>query len=213
MSTCAVDRPRRVGTQGFTLLEVMVALAILTVSVLVMMDVQSTSANMTVESERMMLATMLAQDQLVQHTLALENKGFASSDVEESGDFQEDYPNEFPEYRWESAVRRMDVSGAAAGLSALLSAASDTGEEEKSDQPGDVEDRMEQGMQLLGMGPEFLSEELGRFIREVRIRVYWKFGEHEDYVELVHHVINPSGKVDDSQEQAEDAQESAGGTQ
>lgn len=206
MSTASADR-----RGGFTLLEVLVALAILTVSMLVLIDVQTTAANMTVEAEKMMLATMLAEDKLVEVQLGLEDKGFSTQDVEEDGDFEDEYTGEFEGYRWEYSVMTMEVTGALSGISSLISASKEA-EDAQSDKDviGGVDDQMEQGMGLLGLGPDFLSQELGRFIRELRVRVYWKVGGGEDYVELVTHVINPSGRqVDPDEDQAvDDAMES-----
>ena len=205
----ARPRPSRGAQAGFTLLEVLVALAILTVSMLVLIDVQSTAANMTVEAEKMMVATMLSEDKLVEVRLGLEDKGFSTQDVEEDGDFKEAYAGEFDDYRWEYSVLTMNVTGATAGLGSLISAADETEEDQSgSEVVGGTEDQMEQGMGLLGMSPEFLSEEMGRFVRELKVRVYWPVGGGEDYVELVTHIINPSGKtVDPDADEGEDLEQ------
>ena len=207
--------------RGFTLLEVMLALAILAVSLLVLVDVQNNSALMSKQAEKMLVGTMLAKDKLIEAQLELENKGFTTTDTEESGDFSEAYSSEYPEYTWILKVSQMDAGGAVTGLGSMLDAARQTKEEQAkesgaAEQVGGLDDQLEQGAGMLGMDPEFLSEELGRFIREVRVRVTWTDGASEDYVELVAHVINPSGKVNDVEAQQEDnaaAAANAGGGQ
>jgi hypothetical protein len=54
------------------------------------------------------------------------------------------------------------------------------------------------GMDLgdLGFSPEMVSDHLAKFIREVRVLVWWGENEDEtDQVELTSHIINPTGVV------------------
>ena len=58
--------------RGFSLLEVMIALAILTVSLIILVETQSSAVLLTREAERMITATDLAQMKLAEASIAIE---------------------------------------------------------------------------------------------------------------------------------------------
>ena len=83
-------------TNGFTLMEVMVAMAILAIALVSIFQLQSQSISMAADSRFMTVASMLAQSKMVEAETAssLSNKS-------DTGDFGTDYP----QYTW-----KMDVS-------------------------------------------------------------------------------------------------------
>lgn len=85
---------------GFTLLEVMIAMAILSISLLVVFQSQSQSISMMAASRATTMLTMLAQSKMAE----LETANIA--DIKSaSGDFGSDYPD----YTWASQVTSEDV--------------------------------------------------------------------------------------------------------
>ena len=81
--------------KGFTLFEVMVAIAIIAIALLAIMRSLSMSVRVTGESKNIFIATMLARGEMAR----IEGQGFP--DVgEEKGDFDEDYSN----FRWEKNI-------------------------------------------------------------------------------------------------------------
>ena len=74
---------------GFTLLEVMVAMAILAIALVAVLNLQTQSISMANEARLATTASMLAQSKIAE----IESIGGVTS----SGDFGEDFPN----YRWE----------------------------------------------------------------------------------------------------------------
>ena len=80
---------------GFTLLEVVIALGILAVSLVVLVDAQATSVEMTLSAERYSTATMLAKEKLTEVRLMLEREGFGDQEIEENDNF-DDYGEEIP---------------------------------------------------------------------------------------------------------------------
>ena len=194
---------------AFTLLEVLIALGIMAVAMMVLVDTQSTAVMMTSEGDRIRTATMLADEKMKEVSLQLEVEGWSSQDIEEEGEF-EDFGNEefrgdalhldydedaLAEYRWAYTVRSIDLTlpsdiGAMAGD---LAGGGYWGETQDEPDVGGMPDLAD-----FGFGPDKIAEMLSPYLREVRVLVWW--GENDegiDQVEIVHHVINPSGVVSD----------------
>lgn len=204
--TLRESRRRR---SGFTLLEVVIALAILGVAMYVLVSTQATAVIQTVESRKMLTGSYLAQQMMTEALLRLEQEGFTTADVEEEGDFSNwtedmglpddvEVGDSFDGYQWAYAIRKIDVQlGDVAGAEDQLSAAG-LG---PSDDQQSAASGTEQGRDLgdMGVQPDMISEMLGPYIREVRVVVWWGDVEPdpdkacEDCIELVTHVANPSG--------------------
>lgn len=205
--------------RGFSLLEVMVALAILSVSLFVLVNSQTTAYIMTLESAKMTTATMLAKEKMSQAILMVESEGFQEQDIEEDGDFadglfgdfesggldgQWDGLNEqtFEGYQWAYTVRAVDLNldGDVAGMADQLSGSGYWGEESEEKVEARGEDQTP-GLDDLGVSQDMLSDYLSPYIREIRVVVWWgpkdmdEAEEDGDVVELVTHVVNPSGQV------------------
>ncbi len=81
--------------EGFTLFEVMVAIAIIAIALVAIMRSLSMSVGVTGKSKNIFIATILARGEMAR----IESRGFP--DVgDEKGDFGEDYPN----FRWEKSI-------------------------------------------------------------------------------------------------------------
>ncbi len=195
--------------QGFTLLEVVIALAILAVSVMILIETQAGALLMSTDADRMSTATMLAQEKMIEAHLVLEREGWGSQDIEEEGDFddfgEEDFrgdamrieidSDQYEDFHWAYTIRKIDleIPTDLGGMASELSDGGYFGEQEQensslSDQQMDLSD--------LGISTEMITEYLGDYIREVRVLVWW--GDNEDgvdQVELLTHIINPSGVV------------------
>jgi prepilin-type N-terminal cleavage/methylation domain-containing protein len=179
--------------RAFTLLEVIIALGILAVALMVLVNTQVSSVFM----------------------IELEREGWASSDIDEEGDFadfgEEDFRgggleveqgDDLADYKYAYTVRRIeltlpsDLGGTAQQLAG-------------SGMYGDAVADQAQRADVGGMPdisafikPNQISEYLADYFREVRILVWW--GENQDntdQVEIVHHVINPTGMVNDPETQ------------
>ncbi len=89
--------------RGFTLLEVMVAMAILGIALLGLLGLQHQSMQSVIRAQQSTRASMLAQAVMTEAELE------RYPDLgHKSGDFQASFPGEFPDYRWE---REVDPSG------------------------------------------------------------------------------------------------------
>lgn len=193
---------------GFTLLEVVIALAILAIGLMVLVDAQTMAVFMTVDAGKTLNGTYLAQEKMSEAMLRLESEGFREGDIDEEGDFSEfggvdamgdapDFGDSFEGYQWAYTIREVDIQvGDIASAADELEGMGGLGKKEDADAAPESRDLMDAGMQ-----PDMLSDMLRPYIREVRVLVWW--GEEDpdleegcdDCVELVSHVINPSGKI------------------
>jgi general secretion pathway protein I len=198
---------------GFTLLEVMIALGILVTAMLVLMNAQGSSVLMAVDAQRSTMATMLAEEKMKEIMLNLEHEGWTDQDIDEEGNF-EDYGKEdfrgdvvsvdltegLEDYRWAYTVRKIELTipPDMGGMAEQLVGSGYYGSEkteamQESDKLQDASGQMDISQFI---SPEQMSEYLSGYLREVRIRVWWGENEDEDdQVELVHHVVNPTGMV------------------
>lgn len=196
---------KRAWRRGFSLLEVMIALAILTTSVVILVETQSTAAWATREAEKVVTATDLAQYKLTEATLLVEMDGFSEGEIYEKGDFDDlgdDVLNlqmgeALEEFHWEYAVQEIDIqlAGDIAGMAGEFAGGGEGGDAGAAAGAGGLGG----GLGAL-MSPDAIGEMLGPYIREVRVRVWWgedskAAEEHGTEVILVSHVINPSGDL------------------
>ena len=87
---------------GFTLLEVMVAVAIIAIALTTLLGSQSQSVSFANSAKFETMAALLAQAKMSE--IALQDGGELSSD---SGDFGDDYPG----YAWEATVSDISIEG------------------------------------------------------------------------------------------------------
>ena len=204
--------PNHKARRGFSLLEVMVALAILVVSLVILVETQATAAFATREAERVITATDLAQAMLAEASMRVEMEGFSGDgEIFERGDFDDlgdealnvEMGAELRDYHWEYAVQEIDVqlAGDIAGMAEGLSGGAMGGEDSPVDMDS-LSSSIPGGAGGLGalLSPDMLSQMLGPYIRELRVRVWWgedsKTAEEQGTeVVIVTHVINPSGSI------------------
>ncbi|MEO0604730.1 MAG: prepilin-type N-terminal cleavage/methylation domain-containing protein [Myxococcota bacterium] len=206
--------------RGFSLLEVMIALSILTISLVILIQTQSMAMVLTQEAEMRMTATDLAQQKMAEALLTIESEGFQVRDVYERGDFDDfggdglalDVGDQLEGFEWEYSIREVDITiiGEAAesadeisgdqgdegggGLGALLGGDDGGG----GGGLGGANELLTGALAGLGLGSGNLAEMLGPFVREVRVRVWWggRLDEAEEAgneVVLTTHVFDPTG--------------------
>ncbi len=88
------------GPEGFTLMEVMIAMAILAIALVVIFQSQSQSASMAAHARFLTTASLLAQSRMTEIE-AKDPRNLQSED----GDFGV----EFPDYRWRLEVRDTEI--------------------------------------------------------------------------------------------------------
>lgn len=91
-------RARR-GSRGFTLLEVLVAVAVLGLALVSLLSLHVRNIDLIGRDQRITEATLLARALMSE----VESGPFPDLGVE-SGDFEVDYPERYPDLRWEREV-------------------------------------------------------------------------------------------------------------
>ena len=203
---------------GFTLLEVMISLAILAVSLVAVAGINASAIDMHAYSKRLTVATMLARSKMADLESKLMSEDLPADDSGEEGTFEEDG---FPEYRWRAEIIRPkteDVSPA----SLMAMAGFDSGDPSKSGSAsspspssptsglmgmlGTAAGGAPQGQSTLmaaaatgGAGLlggamsgqlQTMLDMLGKSVREVRLTVSWQTGKTVDQFTVVTHVAS-----------------------
>jgi general secretion pathway protein I len=86
-------------TRGFTLLEVMIAVAFIGIALLALLTLHNRNLHSVIGAQEMSRATVLAQA-----VMAQAETGRYPDLGSTSGDFQRDYPGKYPSYRWQRNV-------------------------------------------------------------------------------------------------------------
>lgn len=195
--------------RAFTLLEVVIALAILGVTLVAVFDITSNAMTSHVYAKKLTVATLLARSKMVDLEQELIDQGFPSDDDEDSGDFSDDG---WPSIQWRSRV----IAPKTAGLSPeqLFSAVFNLPLGDVSEGGGGMaamaalfggapKGNASQGGGAAGLmgalGPaaglaqgQFtqMVDQLQKSVREVHLTVLWKEGKATETIDLVTHVVS-----------------------
>lgn len=96
-------------SSGFTLLEVLISLGILSVSLLAIFNLQGTCLLGSARGQKIAVATHLARQKMAQVIVDFEigiAKGEFPEDKEESGTFEEE---KYPDFKWSLKIRKVEV--------------------------------------------------------------------------------------------------------
>ncbi len=188
---------------GFTLLEVILALGILSASLLVLVESKASAVDMTILADRLTVATELSKEKLSEVRLMLEREGFGDQELEEEGDFDQygddlddvDFGEKYDDFQWAYTVREIELDLGADVTGAMGDMAS-SGYWGEAGQEADISAADTPNLGDMGVSADMVTDMLSPYIREIRIRVWWGDNEEgEDQVEITTHVINPSGTI------------------
>ena len=152
--------------KGFTLLEVMIAMAIMLVAFSSILMVQSNGLQSSTRAREINTVAMLMKQQLVETEFAIENKTFDEVKKEESGQFKEP----FQDYTWKREVKEIkfpnltSLAGAGAGADASASGGSSSSSSDSNQSGNAMADQMSR----------LVTNYLSKAIREVSVSVSWK---------------------------------------
>jgi len=184
--------------RGFTLLEVMISLAILAVALVALSDLNGGAVQMQAYARRATQATLLLRGKMADIEEQLQKDGFSDFSDDKHGTFDDDEGAQG--YEWRAEILKPDVQmdasqllqllgaggGAAAGGSAAAAAQATGGA------PGGVGSLTAPGSPIAGIlqnqATTFL-ETLKKSVREVRVTVSWKDGSQERNISASQHVV------------------------
>ncbi len=146
--------------RGFTLLEVMVAVAILAVSLSVLLTFQGNTLIASGRQEKLTIATMLARQKMVEVELDLE-QGMARGEFPDDRTEAADFDKPFEGYSWKMTVRKVELP------------APITAEE------GSVQYMIAQQ----------LTKEIAKTVRELRLEITWEELGEPQSLEVVTHLV------------------------
>ena len=219
--TPIVGTPRSRFQAGFTLLEVMMALLLLATAVTILVQSQTTAVHLQEQATRINTATMLARQIFTELDIRMAKEGFGELEVKEQGDFNDNiYDGAFDDYRWEYEVEKLEVELPNLGnLMGMLGEGTDElGDAAGVSTGGQAPQSDLAALGALGFDFSFLTEQMGKYLREARVRICWVEGkdrsgqDQEECLEVVTHMANPTGRVLSAEEQlALDNYEDAGG--
>ena len=201
------------GGAGFTLLEVVIAMAILAVVLVALFDITSASMASHVYAKKLTVATLLARSKMTDIEQELYDKGFPNDDDEDAGDFSDDG---WPSVKWRSkivaprthglspeqlfaAVFNLplgsgdkeggggDTGGMAAMLSMFTGGAAPAGSTPASGAGGLL---AAAGGGMLQQQFQMMTDQITKAVREVRLTVTWKDGKQTESIDLVTHVVS-----------------------
>jgi len=194
---------RRAG--GFTLLEVLIALAVLAGSLMAISDLAGNAIRNYGYARDLSVATLLAREKMAELEERFEDSGFRDFDESLDGDFADQGR---PEFRWRAEVKKPDTKLSADQLLAVFLGASpdDVNTQELLSKllgGGQAPGTGQTGQAAAGIGGAMggvfqaqltaFGEEIKRSIREIRLTVGWKSGKREEGLDVSTYlvVLNP----------------------
>ncbi len=163
---------------GFTLLETLIALAIMMVAFASILMTQSSAINSSMKSKQTNTVAMLASRKMAEIEIELEGKSFQEIKEETS---PEAFPEPFQDYSWKRVIKEVEfpnianLANAGAGGSDESSSGAEAEEAQRSASAasGEVE-------RITRLVTKFLSDS----IREVTLTISWKKGKGEQSTDI-----------------------------
>lgn len=178
--------------RGFTLLEVMVALAILAIGLVAIVGINGNSIRTHSYSKRVTVATMLARSKIADIESHYTKEGFTSEfDQRMEGDFSEEGWNDF---RWEAEIVKadLDAQNATAFVEQLMDQMLGSAQQMENPSGGPTPDMSPYAQAMRPMIETQMTqlvEVVKQSLREVRLKVIWQEGGRPDSVDVVTHLV------------------------
>ena len=193
--------------RGFTVIEIMVAVLVLSSSLVAIFAAQFAAVATTTYAKNITHATQLAKCKMNELELLFIEEGFQEGDVLESGDCCEFLEGEVPENfacEWsvetvtfpdmtdsmsDSLLGDDEGTGATDLMTQVTGGGSGVGDMMQS---GQMDDMADMGMDMISSLMPMVTGLLEQAIRRVTVKVVWKEGITEKDFELMQYVTHPS---------------------
>jgi len=183
VSGVATQTARR-AESGFTLLEIMVAVAILASTLVVLLSIVTNNVRSTNHAKMTNAATFLARTKMVEVEAQILDLGFTDNDESKSGTFRD---LGYPQFRFDTLIERIELP------SDLAQKARDqsTTETKDSKDPMSMLTGFMGGMMASFIDPVRLG--LQESVRKVTVRVLWdEHGRRDQTLEVVQYLTDPA---------------------
>jgi prepilin-type N-terminal cleavage/methylation domain-containing protein len=176
-------RTNSADSRGFSLLEVMVALAILATTLVVLLQIITNNVRATNHAKMTTAATLLARAKMTDIEDSILENGFSTDNESDKGTFRD---QNFPNFRWESAIERIELP------TDMKQAAQDqSSDSSKSKDPMQALTGMMGGLMSGFMDPIRLG--LEESVRRVTVKVFWdEVGRHDLTFDVVEFLTDPA---------------------
>ncbi|XXF75981.1 prepilin-type N-terminal cleavage/methylation domain-containing protein [Myxococcaceae bacterium GXIMD 01537] len=194
--------------RGFTLLETVIALAILGLALMAIFDLNAGAVANHAYTKKLTVATLLARSKMTDLEQQLYDDGFPTDDEEESGDFSEEGWSSF---KWRAKIIApktdgvspdqlvgaifnlpLGDSGSGDPLGGIASMFGGSGGSGGKDGAPTTTPGAGMGAMAGMVQPMFaqMVDQLTRSVREVHLTVYWQDGTQVESLDLVTHVVS-----------------------
>ncbi|MCC6273148.1 MAG: prepilin-type N-terminal cleavage/methylation domain-containing protein [Deltaproteobacteria bacterium] len=178
-------RRRIAGSAGFTLIEIMISLSILSISLLSIYAAQGNSLRASGRAENIQTASMLARQKMTEKMIELQkdlDKGkFPDEQINDQGEFEPP----FDRFRWEFAVRKVEIpvvqapgqeGGEATGAGPATSEGKEPGA--GSQAPAAAQENL----------AKMVTKKISESVREITTKVIWQELEEDQTLVVTTHI-------------------------
>jgi general secretion pathway protein I len=175
-------------TYGFTLLEVMLALAILATALTILMGTMATSNQQAVYANKLTRITQAARSKMIDLEFHLRQEGFTENVRSRQGEFED---IEFDEVSWEAEIQPVEIpEEIEKQLMGRVNAQLFGGTDSEGALKGNAAFSSKLP-QLIGCVPQMINR-LGKQIRRIILKVEYTFNGREQTLTLSEYVIDRS---------------------
>jgi len=176
----------RAASAGFTLLEIMIAVAILAATTVVLLRIVTNNIRATNHAKLTTAATFLARTKISDVEDDVLYNGFSTDTETDKGTFKDEGPG-YERFRWETMIERIELP------TDLTTKAQDTATKSSKEAKNPME--LMSGF-LGGMMSAFIEPiriGLQESVRKVTVRVFWdEHGRPDQTIEVVEYLTDPS---------------------
>ncbi len=177
--------------RGFSLLEVLVAVALMAIGVTALLTVQARAVRLAQEAGAITVATQLARGKLYDCETELLKRGFSTGDYKETGKFDDEG---YDQFFWECHAYQPDLPVPDAGqitegaLGALGGGAAGAGAGAAGG--GAADPMMSMGMGMIAPVVAQLAQIMKESLRELVVVVKWKDGDTWEEMRVATHLVD-----------------------
>lgn len=173
--------------KGFSLIEVLLAVAILASALTILIGTVSYSGQQSIYSARLTQAGLLARSKMVDLEYMIMEEGFSTAERTYSGFFDEEG---YPDFRWEALIEPIEIPPEAKEqFTAQVNSQLFGGMEPDSGALSGNAAFSAMLPMLMGQLPDFVNQ-IGERVRRITLTVFFEFGGRILPLELAYYVVD-----------------------